>query len=119
MEAKTTEEYIDMFEGKKREILQKVRAVIKQNAPDAMEKISWKMPTFFQSENLIQFALATNHLGIYPSPSGIQAFKEDFDKLGLKYSKGAVQFKLSEVIPYDLIGAMAKYRVGEIEKCQK
>jgi uncharacterized protein YdhG (YjbR/CyaY superfamily) len=110
----TIDEYISQAPQDRREILRKVRDTIKENAPDAAEKISWQMPTFWQKENLIHFAVSKNHLGVYPGENGITEFAERFEADGYKYSKGAVQFPFNREIPYALIAEITKYRVAKV-----
>ncbi len=112
----TIEEYINDCPKEIQSMLQQVRQIIIKVAPDATEKISYGMPTFFQNGNLVHFALAKTHLGFYPTPSGIEKFKSDFEKDGYKYSKGAVQFPLNREIPFDLIGKITQFRVKENTK---
>ncbi len=105
------EEYFALFPEDVREILEKIRKTIRGVAPEATEKISWQMPTFWQKENLIHFAAMKNHIGIYPGAMGVQVFA---DKLtGYKTSKGAIQLPLSQPIPYELIEEITRYRVKE------
>ncbi|OPX89875.1 MAG: hypothetical protein A4E53_01390 [Pelotomaculum sp. PtaB.Bin104] len=107
----TIDEYIALFPENVRDILEQVRSTIRKAAPDAKEKISWQMPTFWQNENLVHFAAAKNHIGLYPGESGVRVFA---DKLtGYKTSKGAIQFPLSEPIPYDLIAEITRFRARE------
>ena len=107
----TIDEYIALFEQDVREILEGVRRTIRQAAPNAREKISWQMPTFWQNENLVHFAAAKRHIGFYPGESGVRIFS---DKLkGYKTSKGAIQFPMSEPMPYDLIAEITRFRVME------
>jgi len=110
----TIDEYITLFPEDMQELLQQIRQTIRQAAPEAQEKISWQMPTFWQSENLVHFAAAKNHIGLYPGENAMRVFA---DKLtGYKTSKGAIQFPLSEPIPYDLIALITRHRVQEIKK---
>lgn len=110
----TVDEYIALFPKDVQAILQEVRRTIRLNAPQAREKISWRMPTFWQGENLIHFAAAKRHIGIYPGAEGVAAFA---DRLGdLKFSKGAIQLPLSRPIPYDLIGEITRFRVVQAAK---
>lgn len=91
-------------------ILQKIRRVIRENAPGAIEKIAYQMPTFWQGENLIHFAVAKRHIGIYPGGELVGLWG---DKLaGYKTSKGTVQLPLNQPIDYDLIGEMVRFRVA-------
>lgn len=107
----TIDEYIAMFPDEVRDILAQVRQTIRQAAPEAQEKISWQMPTFWKNENLIHFAAAKNHIGLYPGENAIRIFAGKLS--GYKTSKGAIQFPVSEPIPYDLIAEITRYRVKE------
>ena len=69
------------------------------------------MPTFYLNGNLVHFAAYKNHIGFYPAPSGIEAFKKDLAKY--KTSKGAIQFPIEEKLPFDLIEKIVKFRVKE------
>lgn len=103
--------YIARFDGVIQEKLQKLRLVIQENAPEATEKMSYQMPTFYLNGNLVHFAVMKNHIGFYPTPSGITAFE---DQLGdYKHSKGAIQFPLDQPIPYALVAEIVKFRVRE------
>lgn len=105
------DEYIDTFPKDVQEILKKLRSVIKEAAPDAEEKISYRMPTFAQKGNLVHFAAYKKHIGFYPTPSGIQAFKIELSVF--KGAKGSVQFPIDKSLPYQLIGAIVRFRVAE------
>lgn len=109
----TVDDYIDGMAPERREILKKIRQVIREAAPKAEERTSWGMPTYWQGENLVHFSDAKNHVGFHPSPGAIIHFA---DKLsGYKTSKGTVQFPYSEPIPYDLIREITLWRVGQVE----
>ncbi len=107
----TIDEYIAGFPKDVQEILQHVRQTIREAAPDAQEKISYKMPTFTLKGNLVYFAAFKNHIGFYPIPSGIEEFKEELS--AYEQGKGSVQFPLDKPIPYDLISRIVKFRVKE------
>lgn len=109
----TIDEYFNTCDEEIVIILEKIRQVIKENAPEATEKISWGMPTFYLNGNLIHFFAHKKHIGIYPGSDGIEYFKDEFDKLGYKYTKGAVQLPLNKEIPYELIAKITRYRVAE------
>jgi uncharacterized protein YdhG (YjbR/CyaY superfamily) len=104
------DEYIAQFPPERQEILRRFRAVIRENAPDAQEKLSWAMPTYWQGENLVHFANGKNHIGLYPSPAAIEHFA---DRLAdYKTSKGAIQFPLGRgEIDYGLVAEIVRYRV--------
>ena len=108
---KTIDEYIDTFPQDIQAILQKMRLAIHEAAPEATEAISYQMPTFKLNGNLVHFAAAKNHIGFYPTPSGIERFKVELSNY--KTSKGAVQFPLDKPIPYDLVKKIVSFRVGE------
>ena len=107
----TIDEYIAGFPSDMQEVLQKIRATIRQAAPDATEKISYQMPTFFLNGNLVHFAAFKNHIGFYPVPTGIEKFKKELS--AYEGGKGSVQFPLDKPIPYDLISKIVKFRVKE------
>ncbi|TGE34927.1 hypothetical protein E4K67_27985 [Desulfosporosinus fructosivorans] len=109
--AKSIEEYISEFAPEIQEILKTFRKVIKDSAPDANEKISYQMPTFALHGNLVHFAAHKNHIGFYPGPSGIEAFKQELSKY--KGAKGSVQFPLEKPLPYQLVSKIVEFRVAE------
>lgn len=107
----TIDEYIAAFPDDMQQILQQIRQTIRKAAPDAQEAISYQMPTFKLHGNLVHFAAYKKHVGFYPAPSGIEAFKDELAPYAS--SKGAVQFPLDQPIPYDLIGRIVIFRVAE------
>ena len=111
------DEYISKFQDEVQQILREVRQAIKEAAPEAEEKISYQMPTFYLKGNLVHFAACKNHIGFYPTPSGIEAFKEELSVY--KGAKGSVQFPLNKPIPLELIKKIVKYRVNEIKTYNK
>ena len=114
---KSIDEYIMQFPAEIQVILKTLRKVIKEAAPDADEKISYQMPTFYLHGNLVHFAAFKNHIGFYPTPSAIDAFRHELAEY--KGAKGSVQFPLQKPLPYHLIGKIVKYRVAEnIEKAE-
>ncbi|CAH1059214.1 iron chaperone [Paenibacillus pseudetheri] len=105
------DDYISKFPPEIQEILSTIRKVIKEAAPDAKEKISYQMPTFELHGNLVHFAAFKNHIGFYPTPNGIDAFKEELSVY--KGAKGSIQFPLNQPMPYELISKIVKFRVAE------
>lgn len=105
------DEYIAACAPDVQEILQKVRMAIGKAAPNAVEKISYAMPCFAQHGNLVYFAAAKNHLGFYPTASGIAQFAQELSVY--KGAKGSVQFPFDKPIPYGLISQITKFRVQE------
>lgn len=111
---KSIEEYILQFSPEIQEKLNSLRKVIRESAPDAVEKISYQMPTFVLYGNLVHFAAFKNHIGFYPAPSGIDAFKNELSIY--KGAKGSVQFPLDQPLPFELISKIVKFRVAENTK---
>lgn len=105
------DEYIGQALPEVRELLQEIRKVIHEAAPEATEKISYQMPTFDLHGNLVHFAAFKKHIGFYPAPRGIEAFKDELSVY--KGAKGSVQFPLNQPMPYDLIGRIVKFRAAE------
>jgi len=105
----TVDEYIALCPEQIRGVLQAVRRTIREAAPGAVEKIAWGMPTYWQGENLIHFAAAKGHLGIYPGEEGVRAFADRL--MDFKTSKGAIRFPYDKPIPYGLIAEMTRFRV--------
>lgn len=106
---KTIDEYIGTQPEEIRPILVKACDTIRCAAPDAIEKISWRMPTFWQGENLIHFAAFKKHLGVYPGDLTLTPFAEKL--AGYHTTKGAIQFPYDKPIPYDLIAEITAFRV--------
>jgi uncharacterized protein YdhG (YjbR/CyaY superfamily) len=107
----TIDDYIASFSPDVQAILEKIRTTIREAAPQAEERISYRMPAFFQDGILIYFAAFKNHIGIYPPIEGD-------DKLNKKLAryrgpKGNLQLPLDEPIPYELIKSLVKFRVKE------
>ena len=104
--------YIGACEVLVQPILQRIRDIIREEAPNSTEKMSYGMPTFYLHENLVHFALAKHHIGFYPSPSGVQAVQSRLG--GFQWSKGAIQFPLDQPLPEDLIRTIVRFRVHEV-----
>ncbi|MGG3283824.1 iron chaperone [Paenibacillus solani] len=110
--------YISNFPADIQEILESIRRVIREAAPEASETISYQMPTFWQQGNVVHFAAFKNHIGFYPAPRGISEFEQELAPYIT--GKGTIQFALGQPIPYELITKIVKFRVGEnIVKAKK
>jgi uncharacterized protein YdhG (YjbR/CyaY superfamily) len=107
----TIDEYIATFPEEIQAILQEIRDTIRAAAPDAEEKISYQMPTFFLKGNLVHFAAFKNHIGFYPTPGGVEVLKEEIARY--QAAKGSIRFPLAEPMPLDLITRIVKMRVAE------
>jgi uncharacterized protein YdhG (YjbR/CyaY superfamily) len=109
--AKNTEEYIAGFPTDVQRILREILSIIRTAAPDAEETIKYRMPTFVLHGNLVHFAAFEKHIGFYPTPSGIEAFKDELS--AYPNAKGSVQFPVDKAVPFDLIREIVKFRVKE------
>jgi len=99
----TIDAYIATFPPDVQDKMHALRDLIRRLVPEASEKISWQMPTFYLKGNLIHFAGFNRHIGLYPGPEAIEVFEDELKERKLKYSKGAVQFPLVAPVPFDLV----------------
>lgn len=110
----SVEEYFADCPENIRVILQKIRVLVKEEAPNAVECIAYGMPAYkLKGKPLVYYAAFKNHIGFYALPSGNEAFKEELKKY--KTGKGSIQFQLNEEIPYNLIRQIVEFRVAESE----
>ncbi len=110
--SENVETYIDQFEGIVKERLETIRSIIKENAPEADEMISYGMPGYkINKKPLVYFAGYKNHVGFYATPTGHEAFQKELR--GYKQGKGSVQFPHDEDFPADLIAKIVRFRVEE------
>jgi uncharacterized protein YdhG (YjbR/CyaY superfamily) len=109
------DDYICSFPEHIQKKLKELRNVIKELAPEAQEKISYRMPAYFLNGNLVYFAGYAKHIGFYPGANGIEAFKNELSKY--KYAKGSVQFPIEEPLPVRLIKRIVKFKLEE--NCKK
>ena len=107
----TIDEYISQYPEDVQHILVKIRAVIKETAPEAVEKISYHMPTFYLNGGLVWFGAFKDHIGFYPKPSGSEAFNRKI--AAYKGTKGSLHFPLNKPMPYELISEIVKLRAAE------
>ena len=113
----TIDEYIARFPKEIQELLETIRITIREAAPDAEETISYQMPTFKLKGNLVHFAAYKNHIGFYPTPSGIEKFRDELS--AYKGAKGSVQFPIDQPLPLELISKIVKFRAAEnLEKAK-
>ena len=112
---KTMDEYIKTFPKDIQSILEKMRQSIRKAAPNAIEAISYQMPTFkLNGKNLVHFAAWKNHIGFYPTPSGTETFEKELSPY--KFAKGSIQFPIDDPIPYDLVRKIVLFRIKDLEK---
>lgn len=111
----SVDDYLASFPADVRVILEKIRSLVRKEAPGAVEGISYGMPGFkLNGKPLVYFAGWKEHIGFYALPSGNLAFKKELARY--KTSKGAIQFRLDEPIPYDLIKKIVSFRIKENQK---
>ena len=111
----TINEYISLFPDNVKKMLQSIRQTISQTAPQAEETINYQIPTFkLNGKNLVHFAGYKNHIGFYPTASGIKAFQKELSRW--PSAKGSVRFPLDQPLPVNLIKEIVKFRVKEIMK---
>jgi len=111
MAPKTIDEYLAGFSGETGERLAAIRAIVSRLAPEAEEAIVYGIPTFRLNGNLVHFAGFKNHIGFYPTPTGIEAFRDRLT--AYEHAKGSVKFPLSEPLPETLIEDIVKFRIAE------
>jgi len=110
-EFQTIDEYIQTQPQNVQILLQQIRKTIHEAAPKAQEVISYQMPAFKQNKVLVYFAAFKDHIGFFPTSSGVEAF---MSKLGTyKTSKGTIQFPLNQPLPLDLVKEIVHFRVKE------
>ncbi len=110
-EYKTIDEYIVNSPRSVQTILQQLRQAIRESAPDAIEVISYQMPAFRQNGILVYFAAFKNHIGFFPTSSGVEKFKDELTNY--QVSRGTIRFPLEKPIPLDLVKRIVKFRVEE------
>lgn len=110
----TIQEYISQQDEYIQPRLKEVYDTIRAAIPDAEERISWSMPTFWKSRNIIHFAPAKKHIGVYPGPETVEAFAERLKDY--KTSKGAIQFPNNKPLPLELIAEIARWSYKEYKK---
>jgi uncharacterized protein YdhG (YjbR/CyaY superfamily) len=108
---KNIDEYIASFPEDVQERLQRMRETIRKAAPGATEAMSYGVPAFKLNGNLVLFAAFKKHIGLYPEPSAIQAFKEELSDY--ETARGTIKFPLEKPIPYGLVGRIVEFRVKE------
>ena len=108
---KTVDEYISSFPDSVQDALQQLRRTVTSAAPEAEEIMSYQIPTFKLNGNLVHFAAFKRHIGFYPTPSAIEAFREELAPY--EVAKGSVRFPLNQPIPFNLVTRITEYRVRE------
>ena len=110
----TVDQYIAEQDEAVRPYLNELRRILRAALPEAKEKISWSMPTYWKGRNIIHFAASKKHLGLYPGGEATTAFAEalkDFD-----VSKGTIRIPWNRDLPVELIQRIAKWCYEEYGK---
>ena len=103
----TIDEYIEAQDESVQPKLRQIRAILQQAIPQAEERMSWSMPTYWKGQNLIHFAAAKMHIGLYPGGEATGVFADAL--AGLKVSKGSIHLPYEEELPEELIAAIARW----------
>ena len=109
--ATTIDDYIAGHPPKIRARLSAMRKTIRKHAPEAEERISYRIPTFYLGGNLVHFAAFDRHVGFYPGAAGIAAFQDALAPY--KSAKGSVQFPHDEPLPLELVAEIVRFRVAQ------
>jgi uncharacterized protein YdhG (YjbR/CyaY superfamily) len=107
----TVDEYINNFPEDVQKLLQKIRQTIQKAAPQATEAIAYGIPTFKLNGNLVHFGGYKEHIGFYPAPVGIEAFKKEL--ASYQSGKGTVKFPVDKPLPLELVTKIVKLRVKQ------
>ena len=110
----TVDEYIEAQDEKVRPVLNEIRAVLKKALPEAEERMSWSMSTFWKGRNIIHFAASKKHVGIYPGGEATEVFAEEL--AGMDVSKGTIRLPYNKEIPEELISRIAKWCLLQYSK---
>ncbi len=114
LKPQTIDEYIAVQDEAVQPRLKEIRAIIHEAIPEAREKISWSMPTFWKGRNIIHFAASKKHLGLYPGGEATAVFAEDLKDYDV--SKGTIRLAYDRDLPADLIRKIAKWCCKEYQK---
>ena len=107
------DQFISQYPPEIQTIMQKIRALIQKSVPGAEEAMSYGIPTFkLNGKNLVHFSAFKEHIGFYPTPTGIEKFKKELS--AYEGAKGSVKFPLNKPIPYTLITKIVQFRVKEV-----
>ncbi|TMI45079.1 hypothetical protein E6H19_05745 [Candidatus Bathyarchaeota archaeon] len=110
----TIDEYIESFPENVQSVLEKLRATVQEAAPEAVQSISYDMPTFkLNGKRLVYFSAWKNHIGFYSIPRGNETFRKELSPY--EGEKGSLRFPLEKPIPYDLVKKIVTFRMKEIQ----
>lgn len=110
----TVDEYIERFEGEAKARLLRMRQIVKEEAPDAFEDLSYGLVAYkLNGKPLVYFGGFSAHIGFYATPNGHAAFADDFAQY--KQGKGSVQFPLDQPLPDALVRRVVQFRVSQLQ----
>ena len=104
----TVDEYIESFPPNIQAVLRAVRATVQQAAPQAEERISYRMPALFHNGAVVYFGAFKNHLGLFPPVEDPALLAQVAQSAG---PRGNLQFPYSQPLPVELIAAVVQARV--------
>lgn len=110
-DVEAVEAHLATFSPQVQEILQALRSCIREEAPQALERMAYGLPTFWQDGNLVHYSAWAHHVGLYPGASGVAAFEAELAPY--PRSKGAIRFPLDQPLPLDLVRRIVRYRLEE------
>lgn len=110
----TVDEYIDSQEAAVQPRLREIRAILRAAIPEAEERMSWSMPTFWKGRNIIHFAASKKHLGLYPGGEATAVFAEELKDCDI--SKGTIRIPWDRELPVELIQKIAQWCYGEYRR---
>lgn len=101
------DEYIAAQDEKLQPVLREVRAILQSALPEAEERISWSMPTYWKGRNILHFAASKKHLGLYPGDEATEAFASEL--AAYDTGKGTIRLSYEEPLPAGLIRRIARW----------
>ena len=104
---KDIDEYIATQDETIQPVLKEIRSIFRTALPEATEKISWSMPTYWKGRNIIHFAASKKHLGVYPGDEAISVFADELSRYDV--SKGTIRLSYDEPLPVDLLKKIARW----------
>ncbi len=109
---KSIDDYIAAFPPETRRVLQEIRSLIRECAPDAVETISYSIPTFdLNGRHLVHFAGYRDFVSLYPGASSFEEFREELEPY--RGAKATARFSIARPLPKDLIRRIVRFRVVE------
>lgn len=111
--------YLKQLTKEQKDFYEKIKSIVKKIAPEAVETMSYGMPTFkYSGGALIGFAVHTNHVSVYPfDPSAIEKFRDRLEKY--ETSKGTIRFTIENPLDEKVITGIVKFRFEKISTGKK